>query len=187
MEGLNRVASIVHSLKEFAHPKSPELTPVDLNRIIETSLIVSRHEWKYVAEVVTELAPDLPPVPCVADEFNQVILNLVINAAHAIGDALKARGGDRGKIFVRTRHEAPWAIVEVEDTGTGIPDEVRDRVFEPFFTTKAVGKGTGQGLAIVHAVVVKHHHGTIDLTTKPGRGTTFTIRLPLTKSLSAAN
>ena len=178
MEGLNRVARIVLSLKEFAHPNSPELTPVDLNRIIETSLVVSRHEWKYVAEVITDLAPDLPPVPCVADEFNQVILNLVINAAHAIGDALKIRGGNLGKIFVRTRREPPWIVVEIEDTGTGIPDEARDHVFEPFFTTKSVGKGTGQGLAIVHTVVVKHHHGTIDLSTVPGQGTKFTLRLP---------
>ena len=141
--------------------------------------MVSRHEWKYVAEVETVLAQELPLVPCVVDEFNQVILNLIVNAAHAIGDALKQRGGEKGKIIVRTRLEAPWAVVEVEDTGTGIPEEIRSRVFEPFFTTKAVGKGTGQGLSIVHTVVVKHHHGTVELTTEPGRGTKFILRLPL--------
>jgi len=179
LDGLTRVARIVCSLKEFAHPNSPDLTPADLNRAIETSLVVSRHEWKYVAEVATELDPNLPLVPCVVDEFNQVMLNLIINASHAIGDALKIRGGERGKITVRTRLEAPWAVLEVEDTGTGIPPEIRGRIFEPFFTTKATGKGTGQGLAIVQTVIVKHHHGTIDLKTEPGRGTTFIVKLPL--------
>lgn len=179
LDGLARVARIVCSLKEFAHPNSPDLTPADLNRTVETSLVVSRHEWKYVAEVVTELDASLPPVPCVVDEFNQVVLNLVINAAHAIGDALKVRSGERGKITVRTRHAPPWAVLEVEDNGTGMPPEVRSRIFEPFFTTKSVGKGTGQGLAIVHTVIAKHHRGTIDVVTEPGRGTKFVIKLPL--------
>ena len=179
LDGLKRVTRIVRSLKEFAHPNSPELTPADLNRVIETSIDVSRHEWKYVADVALELEANLPQVPCVVDEFNQVMLNVVINAAHAIGDALKQRGGGRGKITVRTRHEPPWAVLEIEDTGTGIPPEIRDRIFEPFFTTKAPGKGTGQGLAIVHTVIVKHHQGTIDVATEPGRGTKFVIKLPL--------
>jgi PAS domain S-box-containing protein len=179
LDGLKRVTRIVRSLKEFAHPNSAELTPADLNRVIETSIDVSRHEWKYVADVALELEANLPQVPCVVDEFNQVMLNLVINAAHAIGDALKQRGDGRGKIAVRTRHEAPWAVLEIEDTGTGIPPEIRERIFEPFFTTKPPGKGTGQGLAIVHTVIVKHHHGTIDVVTEPGRGTKFVIKLPL--------
>jgi PAS domain S-box-containing protein len=179
LEGLGRVARIVGSLKEFAHPGSPDLTPSDLNRAIENSIVISRHEWKYVAEVATELDADLPPVPCVVDEFNQVMLNLIINAAHAIGEALKARGGDKGKIIVRTRAEPSWAVVEVEDTGTGIPKEIRERIFEPFFTTKPVGKGTGQGLAVVHAVLVKHHRGTIAVETEPGIGSKFILRLPL--------
>lgn len=179
-EGLTRVARIVRSLKEFAHPNSPDLTPADLNRTIETSVIVSRHEWKYVAKLSTELDAELPLVPCVVDEFNQVILNLVINAAHAIEEATKSRGGGQGHITVRTRHAPPWAIVEVEDNGSGMTPEVRSRIFEPFFTTKAVGKGTGQGLAIVHTIVVKHHRGDIDVETEAGRGTKFILRLPLT-------
>jgi PAS domain S-box-containing protein len=178
-DGLSRITRIVQSLKEFAHPNSPELTPSNLNQTIETSITVSRHEWKYVAEVVTDLAPELPLVPCVVDEFNQVMLNLIVNAAHAVGDALKQRGGESGKITIRTRLEAPWAVVEVEDTGTGIPEEIRSRIFEPFFTTKAVGKGTGQGLTIVQTVIVKHHHGTVELTSELGRGTKFILRLPL--------
>ena len=179
LDGLTRVTRIVRSLKEFAHPNSPDLTPADLNRVIETSIDVSRHEWKYVANVALELDATLPHVPCVMDEFNQVMLNVIINAAHAIGDALKQRGGERGQITVRTRHEAPWAVLEIEDTGTGIAADVRDRIFEPFFTTKSSGRGTGQGLAIVHTVIVKHHHGTIDVVTEPGRGTKFVIKLPL--------
>lgn len=186
LDGLARVARIVCSLKEFAHPNSPDLVPADLNRAIETSLVVSRHEWKYVAEVVTELDSALPHVPCVVDEFNQVMLNIVINAAHAIGDALKLRGGERGTITVRTRSEASWAVVEIEDSGTGMPPEVRDRIFEPFFTTKPAGKGTGQGLAIVHTVIVKHHHGLIDVFTEPGHGTKFVIKLPLEPPPAAA-
>jgi PAS domain S-box-containing protein len=178
-DGLARVTRIVTSLKEFAHPNSPELTPADLNRTIETSIVVCRHEWKYVAEVVTDFSPDLPPVPCVVDELNQIMLNLIVNAAHAISDALKLSGAKQGRITVRTRHEPPWAVVEVEDTGTGIPDNIRQHIFEPFFTTKAVGKGTGQGLAIVHTVVVKHHHGSIELKSEPGRGARFTLRFPL--------
>lgn len=185
LDGLSRVTRIVCSLKEFAHPNSPELAPADLNRVIETSLVVSRHEWKYVADVVSELDASLPLVPCVVDELNQVMLNLVINAAHAIGEAAKVRTAARGKITVRTRCEAPWAVIEVEDTGTGIPPEIRGRIFEPFFTTKAVGKGTGQGLAIVHTVVVKHHHGTIDVTTEPGKGTIFVVKIPLQQAAAA--
>lgn len=186
IDGLERVARIVRSLKEFAHPNSPDLAPADLNRAIETSLVVSRHEWKYVAEVTTELDEGLPPVPCVIDEINQVMLNLIINAAHAIGEALKTRAEERGKIVVRTRQEPSWAVLEVIDNGTGMTPEVRSRIFEPFFTTKSAGKGTGQGLAIVHAVIVKHHHGTIDAFTEPGRGTKFVIKLPLAPPTAAA-
>jgi PAS domain S-box-containing protein len=183
LDGLARVARIVCSLKEFAHPNSPECVPADLNHAIETSVLVSRHEWKYVAEVATELDPALPPVPCVVDEFNQVVLNLIINAAHAIGDALKTRrGGVLGRITIRTKLAAPWALVEVEDTGTGIDPAIIGRIFEPFFTTKAVGKGTGQGLAIVRTVIVSHHHGQVDVESEPGRGAKFIIRLPLARA-----
>jgi len=179
LDGLARVARIVASLKEFAHPNSPDLAPADLNRAIETSVVVSRHEWKYVAQLATELDPALPSVPCIVDEFNQVILNLVINSAHAIADALKERGGTQGRIVIRTRAEPDWAVVEIEDTGTGIAPGIRDRIFEPFFTTKPPGKGTGQGLAVVRTVIVNHHHGRIDLESAPGQGSKFILRLPL--------
>ncbi len=180
LDGLGRVARIVHSLKEFSHPNNAEHSPVDLNRVIETAVTISRHEWKYVAEVVTDFDPALPPVQCLLDEFNQVMLNLIINAAHAIDTVQKNSGSERklGTISIRTRHTDDHAVIEVEDTGHGIPDEIKARIFDPFFTTKEVGKGTGQGLAIVHTVIVKNHRGSVDFTSEVGRGTTFTLRLP---------
>lgn len=179
LEGLSRVARIVGSLKDFSHPSAPGKVPINLNRAIETAVTVTRHEWRYVADLVMELDPALPLVPCALDEINQVMLNLIVNAAHAVGDALKERGEQRGKIVVRTRETAGCATIEVADTGIGIPPEVRNRIFEPFFTTKGVGKGTGQGLAIVHGVIIQHHHGTVNFESEVGRGTTFRITLPL--------
>jgi PAS domain S-box-containing protein len=181
LEGLGRVARIVQSLKEFSHPQNAQRNPADLNRVISTAITVSRHEWKYVAEVVTDFADTLPPVPCVVDEFNQVILNLLVNAAHAIDSARKEQPErfDQGLITVRTRRDGHWALIEVEDNGTGISDQALPRIFEPFFTTKDIGKGTGQGLSIAHTVIVKKHQGTVNVTTKVGHGTTFHLRLPL--------
>jgi PAS domain S-box-containing protein len=178
LEGLAHVARIVRSLKEFSHPGSATKVPVDLNKIAENALTVSRHEWKYVAEVSTDFAADLDPVPCIADQIGQVILNLVVNAAHAIGDTLKSRNRERGRITVRTLKSATHAIVEIQDDGTGIPDDVRARLFEPFFTTKAVGKGTGQGLALVRTIVETNHRGVIELETAVGTGSTFRLSFP---------
>ena len=179
LEGLGRISRIVSSLKEFSHPNAAEKNGADLNRAIETTVAVSRHEWRYVADVVTEFDPQMPHVECILDEFNQAVLNLIINATHAIGDALKLRDLKRGTITVRTRQEPGWAVIEVEDTGTGIPPEVRGKIFDPFFTTKGIGKGTGQGLAIVQAVIVKGHAGRVDFITEMGKGTTFRMFLPV--------
>jgi two-component system, NtrC family, sensor kinase len=179
LDGLSRISKIVGSLKEFSHPNPPDKAPVDLNRAIEVAVGVTRHEWKYVAEVVTELDPALPAVPCLLDEINQVMLNLIVNAAHTIADALKARGETLGRITIRTRIDQEAALIEVADTGMGIASALRGRIFEPFFTTKGVGKGTGQGLAIVHAIVVNHHGGNVDFSSEVGRGTTFRVWLPL--------
>ncbi|MFZ5495007.1 MAG: PAS domain-containing sensor histidine kinase [Verrucomicrobiota bacterium] len=179
LEGLERVAKIVRSLKEFSHPQNANRTQADLNHAIETAVAVSRHEWKYVADVVTDLDSNLPKVPCIVDAFNQVILNLLINASHAIGTALKQTRAPKGTITIRTRQEGGHVVVEVQDTGTGIAPEHRSKIFEPFFTTKEVGKGTGQGLALVHAVIVAQHGGAVEFDTEVGRGTTFRLRLPL--------
>lgn len=178
MSGLQRVTHIIKSLKEFSHPNTTAKHAADLNKAINTTIAVSRHEWKYVAELVTELDPDLPMIPLCIDEMNQVMLNLIVNAAHAIGDALKQRGEAKGVITLRTKQENNCVLVEVQDNGTGIPESAQSHIFEPFFTTKGVGKGTGQGLAIIRTIVVKNHGGTITFTTEPGKGTTFHIRLP---------
>ncbi|HEX4386105.1 MAG TPA: ATP-binding protein [Myxococcales bacterium] len=176
-DGLERVASIVRAMKDFAHPDAKEMQPVDLNRAIESTLTIARNEYKYAAELTTDFG-DLPHVMAHAGDFNQAVLNIVINAAHAVSDVVKG-SGELGRITVRTRRENDWVVVSVADTGAGIPEEIRDRIFDPFFTTKEVGRGTGQGLAIARAVVVEKHKGELTMTTEPGKGTTFFIRLPL--------
>jgi len=178
LEGLDRVARIVRAMKEFSHPGADEKALTDINKAIQSTVTVCRNEWKYVAEMQTDLAADLPLVPCLPGGFNQVILNLVINAAHAIANVVGDGSKGKGTITVSTRHDGDWAEVRISDTGCGIPEDIRSRVFEPFFTTKPVGKGTGQGLAIAHNVVVDKHHGTITFDTETGKGTTFVIRLP---------
>jgi signal transduction histidine kinase len=174
-EGLARVATIVRSMKEFAHPDDKTMCLVDLNRALLATLTIARNEYKYVADVETDFA-ELPPVACFPGELNQVVLNLIVNAAHAIADSY-ARTQERGTIRVTSRREAEQVVVEVSDTGAGIPSDVRERVFEPFFTTKEVGRGTGQGLAIARAVV-ERHSGSISFRTELDKGTTFTVRIP---------
>jgi signal transduction histidine kinase len=154
------------------------MVALDLNHAIELTVTVARGEWKYVAEVVTDFAPDLPPVWCLPGEFNQVILNLIINAAHTIADVVKPVEGSKGAIRISTRLDRGWVEIRVSDSGTGIPESIRHRIFDPFFTTKEVGKGTGQGLAIARSVIVDKHGGTLTFESQMGRGTTFIIRLP---------
>jgi PAS domain S-box-containing protein len=179
LEGVDRVARIVGAMKDFSHPGTGEKTRVDLNRAVETTLTVAGNEWKYHANIVTDFDPHLPQVPCLPGELNQVILNLVVNAAHAIADATNDGHKGKGIITASTRLNGDWAEISIRDTGTGIPEKIRGKVFDPFFTTKPVGKGTGQGLAIAHAVVVDQHQGQLIFETEMGVGTVFTIRLPL--------
>jgi signal transduction histidine kinase len=178
-EGLGRIANIVGAMKEFSHPSGGEKDLVDLSHLISTTLTVATNEWRYVATVEPRLDADLPLVPALRNELGQAFLNLVVNAAHAIADATKGGAEGKGTITVTTRGEDGFAIIEVSDTGTGIPEGIRERIFDPFFTTKPVGKGTGQGLAIVHNVIVERHGGSIDVRSEVGRGTTFTVKLPL--------
>jgi PAS domain S-box-containing protein len=186
LEGIERVTKIVRATKNFSHPGSEEKTPIDLNKAIESTLTVSRNEWKYHADLVTDFYPALPLVPCLPGEFNQVILNLIINAAHAIADVVGDGSNGKGTLTVRTRHDGTWAEIRIEDTGGGIPEQVRERIFDPFFTTKVVGKGTGQGLAICRSVIVDQHGGTIHFDTKLGRGTSFVVRLPMEPAADGA-
>jgi two-component system, NtrC family, sensor kinase len=177
LKGIEHVSSIVRALKEFAHPGQKEKAPGDLNRALENALIVSRNEYKFVAEVETSFA-ELPAVLCDLSELNQVFLNLLINAAHAIGDVVN--GTERkGTIRVRTQQIGETVRVTIADTGGGIPAGIRDRVFDPFFTTKPLGKGTGQGLAIARTIVVDKHGGKLSFESEPGLGTAFHIDLPI--------
>jgi signal transduction histidine kinase len=176
LDGANRVAQIVRAMREFSHPDTPEKVQINLNNAIRSTITVARNEWKYCAEIVADLDENLPLVVCHPGDINQVILNLIVNAAHAISD--KARDGQRGRITISTRLANEMVEIAIADTGAGIPDEIRTRVFEPFFTTKAVGKGTGQGLALAHGIVVKKHHGKIWFQTETGLGTTFFVQIP---------
>lgn len=182
LEGVDRVAKIVRAMKEFSHPGTDEKTPVDINKAIESTITVARNEWKYVAEIVTIFDASLPTVPCLPDAFNQVILNIIINAAHAVGDVVGNGKTGKGIITVSTARNGDCAEIRIQDTGTGIPESVRSKIFDPFFTTKGVGKKTGQGLAIAHDIVVNKHSGTITFETETGRGTVFILRLPLNKN-----
>ncbi len=177
LEGLERVATIVRSLKEFAHPERKERAWANLNRAITSTLEIARNEYKYVADLRTDLG-DLPEVNCHLGELNQAVLNIVINAAHAIAAVVEGTDG-RGVISVTTRCEDEQAVITISDTGTGIPPEIIDKIFDPFFTTKEVGKGTGQGLAIVRSVVVDKHGGKVEVDSELGRGTTFRLWLPI--------
>ena len=177
LEGVQRVTEIVRSLKEFAHPDPAEKTRVDVNRAIRNTLAVCVNEYKYVAEVELDLG-EVPEILCNRGELSQVILNLVVNGAQAIADA-KDGSTERGVIGIRTRAEGEQVAIAVSDNGGGIPEEIAARIFDPFFTTKEVGRGTGQGLAISRSVVVDKHGGSLQFDSEPGRGTTFTIRLPM--------
>ncbi len=178
LEGVQRVAAIVRAMKDFSHPDQTEKALADLNRAIETTVTVARNEWRQVADMKLELEPLLPSVPCFLGDVNQVLLNLIVNAAHAIA-AKTAGDGAKGVITVSTRCDGDHVEIRIADTGTGIPERHRAHVFDPFFTTKELGKGTGQGLSLSHNIIVKKHGGVLTFETEEGKGTTFIIRLPM--------
>jgi len=175
-QGVQRVSVLVKAMKEFGHPGQRDQVPAQINDLLDTTLTVARNEYKYVADIETEFG-DIPQAPCVVSEINQVFLNLIVNAAHAIAEKT-ANTDDRGRITIRTRLEEDDVVVEIGDTGNGIPESIQARVFDPFFTTKAPGKGTGQGLSIARSIVVDRHGGSLTFTSTPGVGTTFAIRIP---------
>ena len=177
LDGVTRVATLVRAMKDFAHPESKEKAAADLNKALLSTLAVARNELKCVADVETDLG-DLPLVVCNISDLNQVFLNLLVNAAHAIGDVVKDTG-KKGKIRVCTVAEGKTVLVTITDTGCGIPEGIRTKVFDPFFTTKGVGCGTGQGLAIARSVVVERHKGTLTFESEVGKGTSFYVRLPV--------
>lgn len=176
LEGLGRIGTIVKSLKEFSHPDQMQKSAIDLNAAIRSTITIATNEYKHVAELRTDLG-DLGPVTCHGGEINQVILNLIVNAAHAIGDVV-SRTQQKGRITVKTWQEFGWVNVAVRDTGGGIPEDIREKIFDPFFTTKEVGRGTGQGLALARRIIVDKHGGDLLFETELGRGTEFILRLP---------
>jgi PAS domain S-box-containing protein len=176
-EGTARVGNLVRAMKEFGHPDRGEKTATDLNRALENTVTISSNETKFVADVSLDLGV-LPEVTCYPGELNQVFLNLLVNAAHSIGEAI-AGSARRGKITITTRHVDAHVIVSIGDTGMGIPEALRAKIFEAFFTTKEVGRGTGQGLAIARMIVVEKHQGTLTFESELGVGTTFHVKIPV--------
>jgi signal transduction histidine kinase len=178
LEGVARIADIVQAMRQFSLPARDEAEPVDVNATIRRAVTITRNEWKYVAELTLDLDEDLPLVPCFAGELNQVLLNLLVNAAHAVEASSRSSQDTKGAILVSTRRDALGATIVVTDNGAGIPDHLRERVFERFFTTKASGKGTGQGLALCKQFV-ERLGGTIGFVSTVGTGTAFSVVLPL--------
>ena len=176
-KGLARISEIVSAIKNFGHPDHREKQRADVNQALLDTLTIAANEYKFVADAETDLG-DLPPVLCYVGDLNQVFLNLIVNAAHAIGEVVGDTGA-RGRILLRTSVEGDSACIQIRDSGGGIPEGTQDRIFDPFFTTKEVGKGSGQGLAISRSIVVDKHQGELVCESEPGRGTTFTIRIPV--------
>ncbi|MEL7296154.1 MAG: ATP-binding protein [Pseudomonadota bacterium] len=176
-DGIAKIREIVLALKDFSHPGGGTMEPADINRMVESTLTVARNEWKYVAEVALELDEQLPAVTCFPSALSQVVLNIVVNAAHAIADA-RVNDTEPGNIAIKThRLDDQRVSISIRDNGPGMPEAVRKKIFDPFFTTKEVGRGTGQGLAISRKVVVEQHSGKLLVDTEVGVGTEFRIEL----------
>lgn len=179
LEGVNRISVIVQSMKAFSHPGSGTMILTDINRAIENTINVSRNEWKYHCDLNFIPDSEIPMIPCLESEFNQVILNLIVNAADAIKDSGRNSAEEKGLITIETSLDENYIKISIKDNGPGIPEEIQNRVFDPFFTTKEVGKGTGQGLPISHTIIVEKHKGLFYFETEPGKGTSFIIKLPV--------
>jgi signal transduction histidine kinase len=173
-DGVSRIAKIVRAMKELAHPGPREATAIDLPRALQNALDVTAAAYRYVADVETEFCA-MPNVVCFGSDLNQVFLNLIVNAAHAMED----KHGGRGRLGIRTSVDGDYAVIAISDTGSGIPEANRERIFDAFFTTKEVGRGTGQGLAISRSIVVERHGGTLTFDSQLGVGTTFYVRVPI--------
>ena len=179
LDGLKHITKIVQSMKEFAHPSAESLSTIDINEAIKNTATVAKNEWKYVAELTMDLDQDLPKISCLAGQINQVLLNMIVNSAQAISKKKEENPEYKGVILIRTARIKDNLQIIIKDNGEGIPENLQKRVFEPFFTTKEPGKGTGQGLAISHSIIVEKHKGAIVLESKQGEGAQFTITLPL--------
>lgn len=181
LQGVERVANIVKSMKYFSHPGKQEKELVDINASIECAVNISRSEWKYEADLFTEFDSRVQLAPCFSAEFNQAILNMIINSIHAIKEAKNTDPARSGEINIQTKRDGDCILISISDNGIGIPEENRSRIFDPFFTTKVAGVGTGQGLSLAYSTIVDRMGGAIEVISEPGKGTTFTIRLPATE------
>jgi signal transduction histidine kinase len=170
MDGLKRVKDIVQALKDFSHVGETEWQVADLHHGIDSTLTIVSNEIKYKARVDKAYGV-LPPVTCLASQLNQVFMNLLVNAAHAVTK-------DRGTLVIRTGTDSGEVWVEIEDDGSGIAPDNLKRIFDPFFTTKPVGKGTGLGLSLSYGIV-KKHGGRIAVDSEVGRGTRFRVSIPI--------
>jgi PAS domain S-box-containing protein len=175
LDGLDRVATIVAAMRTFARAPTTLIEPVDLNEAIKNTLVVAANEYRHVADVTCDFG-DIPLVNGNAGGLNQVMLNLIVNASHAIADVV-GDSGKHGTIHIRTSAEPNEIAITIADSGGGIAAQIAQRVFDPFFTTKEVGRGSGQGLAISRTII-DGHRGELTFESDPGNGTTFTIRLP---------
>lgn len=182
LEGIERVSKLVLAMKEFTHPGKKEKVFSDINKAIYNTVIISKNEWKYVADLKTDLDQSLPLICCDIDQINQVILNMLVNAAQAIRPVIVEDSSQKGEILIKTRTQEDYIEIVISDTGEGIPEAVLNKIFDPFFTTKEVGKGTGQGLAFAHDIIANKHKGSIFVESELGTGTKFTIRLPVKAS-----
>ncbi len=176
LDGVARVAKIVRAMKEFSFPDAHEHSYANINQALETTLVVAHNEYKLLARIEAQFG-ELPEVKCNISELNQVFLNLIVNAAHAIQESGKDALG--GVIAIRTSLSGDLVEVAIGDNGCGVAPDIANKIFDPFFTTKEVGRGTGQGLSIARATVVTRHGGTLSFETGVGRGTTFFVRLPV--------
>lgn len=179
LEGIKRVSKLILVMKEFSHPGKQGKTFSDLNKAIEGTVIISKNEWKYVADLETQLDLNLPLVYCEIDQINQVVLNMIVNSSQAIKDLVDNGTISKGKIKIQTEYKEPIVRITISDTGKGIPRSIIHKVFDHFFTTKEVGKGTGQGLTIAHDIIVNKHHGSIEVNSVEGKGATFVVTLPV--------
>ena len=179
LEGVQRAVEIVRAMRQYSHPGAKDKTSVCLNELVEGTVAITRCRWKYVAEMHLELMDNLPNALMLPSEVNQVLLNLVVNAGDAIAERYKDTGEVQGKITIRTKAEEGWVVLEVEDDGCGMSAELQEKIFDPFFTTKEVGKGTGQGLALTHNVIVNQHLGKINVSSIPNQGTVVEVKLPI--------
>lgn len=181
-EGIQQISKIVQAMKAFSHPGGEHMEYTDLNSLIKNTATVTRSEWKFVADIVFDLDPTAPKVRCHPQAIGQVILNLIVNASHAIRDTIDQAPGEMGQITISTARSDEEVRICVADTGPGIPEAIQHKIFDPFYTTKGVGVGTGQGLSLARTTIVDGHGGTLDFQTIKGQGTQFFVRLKIDNS-----